>query len=108
MNKGITLAGAEKVLKGFKAAKIFVHAYLMYDFPTETKAEQKEAERYVKDLGRRGLIQSCFWHRFALTVHSPIAQRPSDFGIVITTPPPKRSDKVFARNELAYEYKEVP
>ena len=108
MNKGITLAGAEKVLKGFKAAKIFVHAYLMYDFPTETKAEQKAAERYVKDLGRRGLIQSCFWHRFALTVHSPIAQRPSDFGIVITTPPPKRSDKVFARNELAYEYKEVP
>ena len=108
MNKGITLAGAEKVLKGFKAAKIFVHAYLMYDFPTETKAEQKAAERYVKDLGRRGLIQSCFWHRFALTVHSPIAQRPSDFGIVITTPPPKRSDRVFARNELAYEYKEVP
>ena len=108
MNKGITLAGAEKVLKGFKAAKIFVHAYLMYDFPTETKAEQKEAERYVKDLGRRGLIQSCFWHRFALTVHSPIAQRPSDFGIVVTTPPPKRSDRVFARNELAYEYKEVP
>ena len=108
MNKGITLAGAEKVLKGFKAAKLFVHAYLMYDFPTETKAEQKAAERYVKDLGRRGLIQSCFWHRFALTVHSPIAQRPSDFGIVITTPPPKRSDRVFARNELAYEYKEVP
>ena len=108
MNKGITLAGAEKVLKGFKAAKIFVHAYLMYDFPTETKAEQKAAERYVKDLGRRGLIQSCFWHRFALTVHSPIAQHPSDFGIVITTPPPKRSDRVFARNELAYEYKEVP
>ena len=108
MNKGITLAGAEKVLKGFKAAKIFVHAYLMYDFPTETKAEQKAAERYVKDLGRRGLIQSCFWHRFALTVHSPIAQRPSDFGIVVTTPPPKRSDRVFARNELAYEYKEVP
>ena len=108
MNKGITLAGAEKVMKGFKAAKIFVHAYLMYDFPTETKAEQKAAERYVKDLGRRGLIQSCFWHRFALTVHSPIAQRPSDFGIVVTTPPPKRSDRVFARNELAYEYKEVP
>ena len=108
MNKGITLAGAEKVLKGFKAAKIFVHAYLMYDFPTETKAEQKAAERYVKDLGRRGLIQSCFWHRFALTVHSPIAQHPSDFGIVVTTPPPKRSDRVFARNELAYEYKEVP
>ena len=100
MNKGVTLASAEKVLKAFKAAKIFVHAYLMYDFPTETKAEQKEAERYVKGLGRKGLIQSCFWHRFALTVHSPIAKEPEKFGIVIERP--RKSARVFARNELAF------
>lgn len=97
MNKGITCASAEKVLKGFKAAKIFVHAYLMYDFPTETKAEQKEAERYVRSLAKKGLIQSCFWHRFALTVHSPIAREPERFGIAVK---PLESD--FARNELEY------
>ena len=100
MNKGITLASAEKVLKAFKAAKIFVHAYLMYDFPTETKAEQKEAERYVKGLGKKGLIQSCFWHRFALTVHSPISKAPEKFGIVVERP--VKSARVFARNELAF------
>ena len=99
MNKGITLAGAEKVLKAFKAAKIFVHAYLMYDFPTETKAEQKGAEKYVKGLAKKGLIQSCFWHRFALTVHSPIAKDPGKFGIIV-----KPSKSTFARNELAYTY----
>ena len=99
MNKGITLEGAEKVLKAFKAAKIFVHAYLMYDFPTETKAEQKGAERYVKGLAKKGLIQSCFWHRFALTVHSPIAKDPGKFGIIV-----KPSKSTFARNELAYAY----
>lgn len=100
MNKGITLDSAEKVLKAFKAAKIFVHAYLMYDFPTETKVEQHEAERYVKFLARRGLIQSCFWHRFALTVHSPIARECERFGIVITGP--KKGRRIFARNELNY------
>ena len=100
MNKGITLASAEKVLKAFRRAKIFVHAYLMYDFPTETKAEQKEAERHVKDLGKRGLVQSCFWHRFALTVHSPIAKDPEKFGIIVEKP--MRVKNVFARNELAY------
>ena len=105
MNKGITLASAEKVLRAFKAAHIFVHAYLMYDFPTETKAEQRGAEKYVKELGRKGLIQSCFWHRFALTVHSPIAKEPERFGIVVT--PPARRKNVFARNELAYEYAPV-
>ena len=99
MNKGITLKGAEKVLKAFKAAKIFVHAYLMYDFPTETKSEQREAERYVKGLAKRGLIQSCFWHRFALTVHSPIAKDPEKYGIIV-----KPSESKFARNELTYTY----
>ena len=98
MNKGITLAGAERVLKAFKAAKIFVHAYLMYDFPTETKAEQKGAERYVKGLAKKGLIQSCFWHRFALTVHSPIAKDPGKFGIIV-----KQNESKFAKNELEYE-----
>ena len=97
MNKGITLAGAEKVLKAFRAAKVFVHAYLMYDFPTETRAEQKGAERYVKDLAKRGLIQSCFWHRFALTVHSPIAKDPEKFGIMV-----KQNESKFAKNELMY------
>ena len=97
MNKGITLASAEKVLKAFKAARIFVHAYLMYDFPTETKAEQKEAEKYVKGLAKRGLVQSCFWHRFALTVHSPIAKEPEKFGIIAG-----QTESKFARNELSW------
>lgn len=102
MNKGITLASAEKVLAAFKKAKIFVHAYLMYDFPTETKAELKGAEKYVKELGKKGLIQSCFWHRFALTVHSPIAREPEKFGIVLR-PRPKRK-RVFAVNEIEYDF----
>ena len=101
MNKGITLAGAEKVLKAFKAAKIFVHAYLMYDFPTETKAEQRGAERYVKGLAKKRLIQSCFWHRFALTVHSPIAREPEKFGIIV-----KQCASKFARNELEFRRKD--
>ena len=103
MNKGITLASAEKVLRAFKAARIFVHAYLMYDFPTETKAEQRGAERYVRSLARKGLIQSCYWHRFALTVHSPIARDPEKFGIIAKT---LKSN--FARNELEYVRKNRP
>ena len=97
MNKGITLASATKVLEAFKAAGIAVHAYLMYGFPTETAAEERAARRYVASLARRRLVASVFWHRFALTVHSPIAAAADRFGIV---PRPEESD--FAVNELDY------
>jgi hypothetical protein len=97
MNKGITCASAEKVLENFFASGIAVHAYLMYDFPTQTRAEMRGAERYVKSLAARGLIQSVFWHRFALTVHSPIAREPERFSLRIL---PYKSD--FAVNEIPY------
>jgi len=102
MNKGITLASAEKVLEALKKAGILVHAYLMYGFPTETAREQREAERTVRSLARRGLVHSCFWHRFALTVHSPIAKDPEKFGIIIPTK--RKRGRVFARNEIEYTY----
>ncbi len=104
MNKGITLASAEKALEAFKSAGILVHAYLMYDFPTETEAEYRAAKRYEKSLYKKGLIQSSFWHRFALTVHSPIAREPKKYGIrLCESPRPKR---LFARNEIPFEYDE--
>ncbi len=100
MNKGITLASAERALTAFQSAGIMVHAYLMYDFPTETQKEYREAQKYVKGLYRQGLIQSSFWHRFALTVHSPIAREPEKFGITI--PPQPTPKRLFARNEIFY------
>ncbi len=104
MNKGITLASAERVLRAFKRAKIMVHAYLMYDFPTETKREEREARCYVKSLAKRGLVQSVFWHRFALTIHSPIATMPNKFGIVLD---PINRKRRFALNELTYHRRKM-
>jgi hypothetical protein len=57
-------------------------------------------------------LYSAFWHRFALTVHSPVAKDPSAFGIKICDPPPPPSRPegagVFARNELAFEEPGAP
>ena len=100
MNKGITLKGAERVLRSFRRAGIMVHAYLMYGFPTETLQEQRQAERYVKSLADKELIYSAYWHRFALTVHSPIFKDPRMFSIKVL-PLPK--GEIFALNEVAYE-----
>ena len=56
----------------------------------------------MKGLAKKGLVQSCFWHRFALTVHSPIAQSPEKFGIIVG-----KCESKFARNELAYWKKDL-
>jgi radical SAM superfamily enzyme YgiQ (UPF0313 family) len=81
MNKGITCKSAATVCKAFSEAGILVHAYLMYGFPTQTQQEILEALEYVRDLFAKGFIQSAYWHRFALTVHSPIAKDPKAFGV---------------------------
>ena len=107
MNKGITLDSARRALEAFRDAGIMVHAYLMYGFPTETEKEAFGALDFVRGLFRENLVQSAFWHRFALTVHSPIAADPERFGISAGRPP-GRKGAIFRRNELAFEEPGAP
>ena len=100
MNKGVTLAQAEACCEAFASAGILVHAYLIYGFPTQTRAETLEALDFVRGLFARGLLHSAFWHRFALTCHSPMARTPEAFGIRLAPDPSPR--RRFARNAIPY------
>ncbi len=106
MNKGITCRSAREVLGHFRAVGILVHAYLMYGFPTETADEAFGALGYVRRLFREKLIASAFWHRFALTIHSPIAREPEKFGIRLIRLPKQGAQ--FCRNEIPYREKGAP
>jgi radical SAM superfamily enzyme YgiQ (UPF0313 family) len=106
MNKGITLAGATQTCQAFSDAGLLVHAYLMYGFPTQTERETLDALEYVRQRFADGHLQSAYWHRFALTAHSPIAQQPEKFGI---RPLPQPAlERRFARNEIPYEEAGAP
>ena len=106
MNKGITCASARQVCGHLADAGILVHAYLMYGFPTETVQETQEALEFVRELFSEGLILSAFWHRFALTVHSPIARDPEKFGIIPEKP--DLSARRFALNEIGFREPHAP
>ena len=106
MNKGITLASATQACQAFSDAGILVHAYLMYGFPTQTEQETHDALDYVRRLFAAGHIQSAYWHRFALTTHSPIARHPEKFGL--TLQPPPAPERRFALNEIPYEEPGAP
>lgn len=99
MRKGVTIAQATQVTNNLQEAGIMVHAYLMYGFPTQTDQETIDALEMTRQFFLNGLIQSAFWHRFALTQHSAIGIEPGKFDIRITGPEPGD----FALNDLQYE-----
>lgn len=99
IRKGVTVEQVARVTHNFSDAGIMVHAYLMYGFPTQTMQETVDALEFVRQLLEHGCIQSGYWHRFALTVHSPVYREPAAFSIHV----PPEATATFARNEVPFE-----
>lgn len=98
IDKGVTVTQVAKVTRNFTQSGIMVHAYLMYGYPTQTIQETVDSLEMVRQMFEAGILQSGFWHQFALTAHSPVGMRPDDFGIVKTTD----TIGAFANNDLEY------
>ncbi|MCP4120280.1 MAG: radical SAM protein, partial [Bacteroidetes bacterium] len=98
IQKGVRVEQVAKVTANFTDAGIMVHAYLMYGFPTQTIQETVDSLEMVRQMFELGIIQSGFWHRFALTAHSPIGLEPSEFGIS-----PELQTITFANNDILFE-----
>ena len=80
INKGVTIESATECMRNLAANGIMVHTYLMYGFPTQTEKELYDSLGRVRDLFAEGLIQSAFWHRYAMTCHSPSGRNPESVG----------------------------
>ena len=98
LDKGFNLAQVTRVTHALSEAGILVHAYLMYGVPSQTCQDTIDSLEYVRQLFDSGCIHSAYWHRFALTVHSPIYNDPRKFGIRI----PRLPKSGFARNEVPF------
>ena len=98
IDKGVTVEQVAKVTRNFTEAGVMVHAYLMYGYPTQTVQETVDSLEMVRQLFEAGVLQSGFWHQFAMTAHSPVGMYPEKFGVV------KDSDSIgtFANNDLTY------
>lgn len=99
IGKGVSVAQARQVFGHFHQSGIMVHAYLMYGFPTETLEETLEALDTVRQMFAQGLIQSAFWHRYAMTCHSPSGLEPEKYGARRITMRPNS----FCNNEVDWE-----
>jgi len=86
MKKGVTVEQVARVANAFTESGIMVHAYLMYGFPSQTMQETIDALEMVRQLFLNEALQSGFWHRFAMTAHSPVGLNPSQFMVERTGP----------------------
>lgn len=98
INKGITVESASESMRNFTEAGIMTHAYLMYGFPTETARETIDSLEVVRNLFANGWIQSAFWHRYAMTIHSPSGIFPQSVGAKHVDQPLAP----FANNEIPF------
>ena len=101
IDKGVTVEQVANVTQHFTQAGIMVHAYLMYGYPTQTVQETIDSLEMVRQLFEAGVLQSGFWHQFAMTAHSPVGIYPEKFGVV------KETEVIgtFANNDINYKDK---
>ncbi|MBK5191765.1 MAG: radical SAM protein [Flavobacteriaceae bacterium] len=100
IEKGVTVAQVAQVTRNLTEANIMVHSYLMYGYPTQTIQETVDSLEMVRQLFEIGVLQSGFWHQFALTAHSPIGLNPSEYGVT-----PIFKDITFANNDVDFKDK---
>lgn len=98
IQKGVTVEQVAQVTRNFTEAGIMVHAYLMYGYPTQTVQETIDSLEMVRQMFELGILQSGFWHQFALTAHSPIGMFPSAFGVI-----PEMNTITFANNDIQFK-----
>lgn len=100
IDKGVSVDQVAKVTRNFTEAGIMVHAYLMYGYPTQTLQETVDSLEMVRQLFEMGILQSGFWHQFAMTAHSPVGKNPEEFGVI-----PIQQEIKFAHNDIDFRDK---
>jgi hypothetical protein len=100
IKKGVTVEQVAKVTQNFAESGIMVHAYLMYGYPTQTIQETVDSLEMVRQMFELGILQSGFWHQFAMTAHSPVGMNPEEFGVI-----PEKNVITFANNDVAFKDK---
>ncbi len=98
IEKGVTVEQVARVNRNFTEAGILVHAYLMYGFPTQTAQETIDSLEMVRQLFEAGIMQSGFWHQFAMTAHSPVGMNPEEYKVIAQ----KTEDSAFANNDVPH------
>ncbi len=102
IGKGVNIEQVARVTKAFSDNGIYVHAYLMYGFPSQSVQETVDSLEIVRQLFLNDCLHSAYWHRFSCTVHSPVGLNPKKYGIELF-PIPTPEEGIFAKNTVYFQ-----
>jgi len=97
IDKGVTVEQVAKVSRNLTQSGVMVHAYLMYAYPSQTVQETIDSLEMVRQLFHAQVLQSGFWHQFAMTAHSPVGMKPEKYGITA-----QLEEVTFANNDVQF------
>lgn len=97
IQKGVTVKQVAQVSSNLTESGIMVHAYLMYAYPTQTVQETVDSMEMVRQMFIERVLQSGFWHQFAMTAHSPVGMEPEKYGVE-----PILEEITFADNDVQF------
>lgn len=72
VNKGTSLEHIVSACCAFKEAGILVHSYMIFGFWNQTEQDIIDSMETLRQLFAAGLLDSAFWHKFSLTLHSTV------------------------------------
>lgn len=72
VNKGTDMENIVNACCAFKEAGILIHSYMIFGFWSQSVQDLIDSMETLRQLFEAGLLDSAFWHKFTLTLHSTV------------------------------------
>lgn len=105
INKGTDMENIVAACCAFKEAGILVHSYMIFGFWNQSEQDLINSMETLRQLFEAGLLDSAFWHKFSLTLHSTVYREWLE-GKHPDLKPIKKPEGQFAENDLRFEGQE--
>lgn len=105
VNKGTDMENIVNACCAFKEAGILIHSYMIFGFWSQSVQDLIDSMETLRQLFGAGLLDSAFWHKFTLTLHSTVYEeyKKGKYPELKILPQKKTQ---FAKNDLHFEGEE--
>lgn len=102
VNKGTDMENIVNACCAFKEAGILIHSYMIFGFWSQSVQDLIDSMEALRQLFEAGLLDSAFWHKFTLTLHSTVYEeyKKGKYPELKILPQKKTQ---FAKNDLHFE-----